>query len=248
MTQHRWPLLLALSLAGCAPSTQSPAAQPVPTALIEGGHLEGRWVHLDGQTFPLPEPPLAIAAQDNQVWAVYPYQLLVYRDGVPSQSLALPGLPTFVRVSPGVVVGLGSSLFRPDQGPLPYPALDAVAQGTATYWVNAQGLYLGSRRLLEGSFGRLLARGGQLAALSPQGRVQLWPSGDSFETRQPLIDALWPNDLYLLTAQGVLRYTPEGLRLGFLAGRFSAIASKGSDLLLLQDKQVIEVSAALEVR
>jgi hypothetical protein len=248
MTQHRWPLLLALTLAGCAPSAQNPASPPRPTALIDGGHLEGRWVYQAEQTFPLPETPLAVAAQGTQVWAAYPYQLLVFRDGVPSQSLALPGLPTFVRVSPGVVVGLGSSLFRPDQGQLPYPALDAVVQGTATYWVNARGLYLGSRLLLEGSFVRLLARGGQLAALSPQGRVQLWPNGDSFDLGQPLIDAIWPNDLYLLTPQGVARYSPGGLRLGFLGGNFLAIQSNGSDLLLLQERQVIEVSPTLEVR
>ena len=60
MTRPPWPLFLALTLAGCAPSAQNAADLSLPTALIEGGHLEGRWVYQEGQTFPLPEPPLAV--------------------------------------------------------------------------------------------------------------------------------------------------------------------------------------------
>lgn len=239
---------LALAAASCVPAPQVVSETPLSIQLFEGGYVEGRWAYQDQSTFPLPEPPMAVAALGDQLWAAFPYQLLLYREGIASQSLPLPGVPSFVRASPGLVVGLGSTLYRPDQGQLPYPALDAAAVGPATYWVNSQGLYQGSRRLIAGSFHRLLVRGEQLVALSPQGQIRLWPSEDTFQAEQPILDALWANDLYLLTPRGVTRYTPNGLWLGFLAGSFQAIQSHGPDLTLLAGRQVIRISPSLEVR
>lgn len=236
-------LALLLLLAGCAPATQGGAL-----LLVSGGTIEGRWVQLGLEQFPLPEAPLAADAAEGLLYAAFPYQLLLYRGVNLEQSLALPGVPTFVRATPKPIVGLGQQVFRPDQGVLPYPATDALAVGNNTYWTNGQELFLGNRSLAKGAFIKLLSSGDNLAALTQDGLVAFWPSQNRFSTNLTLTNGVWLRDLYLLSPQGVTRYSPNGLQIGFRAGTFEAIAADGDGLLLMQNQQILRLGPSLEAR
>lgn len=135
--------LALLLLAACVPLAAQPPLLPYPGGFARGGLLEGRFAGA------LPGTPLFLDANEEALYAAYPYQLWVLRERG-AESLPLPGLPRFLRASPKVAVGLGEAVWT-EAGLFPYPAQDA-AYGEALYWVGKGGLYRESALLQEGTF------------------------------------------------------------------------------------------------
>lgn len=219
-----------LWLAACAPQ---PATPPTSTPiLIEGGVVEGRVVRAGALQLALPSPTPWVARSGSTLLAAYPFQLLIYQDGLIQESQPLPGVPTFVRAKPLPLVGLEDRLFVPGLGTLPYKAKDALYTKEGVYWIDQQGLYLGRRLLAEGRFSFLAASeryvyafGREALRLPDNLRVPL-PAG--------VQAAVVQDDLYVLTSEGIYRLSPEGLQLGFRAGVYKGLETDGTYLYTLE--------------
>ncbi|AEV16091.1 hypothetical protein TCCBUS3UF1_10460 [Thermus sp. CCB_US3_UF1] len=193
---------LPLLLAACAPLQAQAPLLSYPGGFAQGGLVGGR--------FPaaLPGPPLFLDADGQALYAAYPYQLLVLREGR-LESLPLPGLPRFLRASPRLVLGLGNAVYT-EAGLLPYPALDGVLTEGGLYWVGREGLYLEGRLLRPGRFTQVVAWEGRVVAL---GEVALFlPEGQSQPLPEPPrkaqasacgVAALLGSRLYLVRPEGV---------------------------------------------
>ncbi|WP_018112507.1 hypothetical protein [Thermus igniterrae] len=167
------PLLL---LSACAPLQAPPPALPYPGGFVQGGLVAGRF------QVALPGTPLFLDANGNTLYAAYPYQLLVYREGR-LESLPLPGTPRFLRASPRLVVGLGEGVFT-EGGLLPYPAQDAALTEGGLYWVGREGLYLENTLLRRGRFQQVVALEGQVVALGEE--AFFFPEGQSLPLPHPV--------------------------------------------------------------
>ncbi|WP_135256115.1 hypothetical protein [Thermus caldilimi] len=160
------PLLALLS--ACAPLQATAPVLPYPGGFAEGGWVTGRF------SVALPGPPLLLDADQQSLYAAYPYQLLIYRDGH-WQSLPLPGIPQFLRAYSGkVVVGLGESVYM-EEGFLPYPARDAVWGQEGLFWVGERGLYRDTTLLRPGTFSQVVAWGTGVVALGQE--AYFYPEG-----------------------------------------------------------------------
>lgn len=159
--------LLAL-LSACAPLQAT-----APVLSYPGGFAEGGWV--TGRFFvALPGPPLLLDADQQSLYAAYPYQLLIYRDGY-WQSLPLPGIPRFLRASSGkVVVGLGEGVYTEEEF-LPYPARDAAWSHEGLFWVGEKGLYREATLLRPGAFPQVVALDTGVVALGQE--AYFYPEG-----------------------------------------------------------------------
>ncbi|GAA6756013.1 hypothetical protein Thermus77420_14890 [Thermus thalpophilus] len=165
------PLLILL--VACAPLRATPPALPYPGGFARGGLVEGRFQAI------LPSPPLFLDADREALYAAYPYQLLVLREGS-LESLPLPGVPRFLRASPRLAVGLGEAVWTPG-GLLPYPAKDAFLSDEGLYWVGQEGVYRERTLLQRGRYTQVVAWEGAVALgeeafFHPEGRTLPLPA------------------------------------------------------------------------
>lgn len=234
---------LAVTLAACAPQTGENASQP--SLLIAGGVVEGRWVRLGSQQFALPAVPTLAAADGNLVYAAYPFQLLVYRNGNLEDNIPLPGTPKFMQVRPRVVLGGDFGVFTPEGGRFAFPATDAINTGRTLYWVDGKALYAGNRKITDGSFSKIVGDDAYLLALTKR-EVYRVPEGVWFPLpAEPKAVAL-ADDLYLLAPEGIYQLSRSGLRVNFLAGAFSDLAADEQGVYALQGGQLIRLSFNLQ--
>lgn len=160
------PLLALLS--ACAPLQAAAPALPYPGGFAEGGWVTGRF------SVALPGAPLFLEADQNTLYAAYPYQLITYREGL-LQSLPLPGIPKFLRASSGkVLVGLGESVYT-EEGFLPYPARDAAWGQEGLFWIGEGGLYRDAILLRPGAFSQVVAWDTGVVALGRE--AYFYPEG-----------------------------------------------------------------------
>lgn len=236
-------LSLAATLASCAPHA---GATPLePTLLVAGGVVQGRWVRLGNQQFALPAAPALAAADGDLVYLAYPFQLLVYQNGSLRDSLPLPGTPTFMQVRPRVVVGGEFGLFTPEGGRFAFQASDAVNTGRALYWVDGKALYVGSRKITDGSFYKVVGDEGYLVALTKR-EAYRWPEGVWFPLpAEPKAVAL-AEDLYLLAPEGIYQLSRSGLVVHFLAGAFGDLAADAQGVYALQGGRLVRLSFNLQ--
>lgn len=229
----------------CAPKTQiAPAPAPLAPILIEGGVVEGRIVRAIGLQMALPNPPLVAARAGDKLFAAYPFQLLIYRDGFIHQSLPLPGVPSFVRARPLPLVGFEDRLFVPGLGTLLFRARDALHTPEGVFWLDDHGFNLDRRRLAEGRFTLLSASQRYVYAF---GR-EAFRHPDNLRIPLPgeVRAAVVLEDLYVLTAEGIHRLSLEGLRLGFRAGAFEGLKSDGVYLYTLQAGRLVTLQLDLD--
>ncbi|AEB12180.1 hypothetical protein [Marinithermus hydrothermalis] len=234
---------LGLALGACAPSLTQPTA---PSLLVPGGRIEGGWAVLERLTFPLAGPPLAADRSGGTLYAAYPFQLLAYREGQLVEALPLPGVPRFVRARPALVVGLEQGLFVPERGLLELPAQDAVRREDGVFWVGREGFWRGRARLVQGAFRAVAGNDRFVFALGET--AYRFPDGLTFPLPAGWRAAGLAEDLYLLTPEGVVRLSPEGLELDRLEGTFDALAVDASGVWLLAGNRVIRLSLSLEER
>jgi|AMFO01.1.fsa_nt_gi hypothetical protein len=220
------PLLVAV-LGACAPTTGSVAPK---TLLVPGGTIAGRWANLESQTFPLPSPPRFADTDGNTLYAAYGYELLVFRDGALWQSLPLPSPPRFLHARPQPVVGVREGVYLPGKGLFPYPALDARLKG-ALWWTDGDAWREGDR-LASGPFRLVVADDERVAFL---GGEAFFPGLSRFPLPKFRAAELYQN-LYLLTDQGVLAFSPGGVLLGKHPGIYDALAVDGRGVWLLQNQ------------
>ncbi|GLV48284.1 hypothetical protein TJA_14400 [Thermus sp. LT1-2-5] len=164
---------LLLLLAACAPLQATPPALPYPGGFARGGLVEGRFQAI------LPGSPLFLDADGEALYAAYPYQLLVLREGR-LESLPLPGIPRFLRARPRLAVGLGEAVWT-QGGLLPYPAKDAFLGDEGLFWVGQEGLYRERTLLHRGRYAQVVAWEGAVALgeeafFYPEGRTLPLPS------------------------------------------------------------------------
>ncbi|MFN3367863.1 MAG: hypothetical protein ACK4G4_00740 [Thermus sp.] len=167
------PLLVLLS--ACAPLQATAPVLPYPGGFAEGGWVTGRFL------VALPGPPLFLDADQESLYAAYPYQLLIYRDAH-LQSLPLPDVPRFLRASSGkVAVGFGDGVYT-EEGPLPYPARDAAWGKEGLFWVGEGGLYRETALLHPGAFSQVVAWDRGVVALGRE--AYFYPEGLSLPLPQ----------------------------------------------------------------
>ncbi len=221
-------LLLAGLLAACAPTT----SQPTPNViLIPGGTIRGRWVEWGTSRFPLPAPPLLAAANGDALYVAYADQLLFFRGGTFVESFRLSTPPRFLHAFPEAVVGLANELFVPGaKKRFPYPARDArVRKGV--WWTDGDAWY-GDRKLASGRFRIVVADDTRVAFL---GKEAFFPGIGRFPIPRFHAAALASN-LYLLTDEGLVAYTPTGLRIARRPGAYLALAARAGEVWVL-DRQ-----------
>ncbi|MDX2008275.1 MAG: hypothetical protein SFU83_23775 [Meiothermus sp.] len=213
--------------------------------LVEGGVLEGRQVRAFGLNVTLPSAPAALARNGEVLYAGYPFQLLIYRRGVVESSVQLPGIPRYIKAKPLPLVGLENGLFVPGQGLLSYPARDALNTRQGIYWLDNDGVNLERRRVVEGSFGLMAASDQAVYAFGREGvRVS---DGLRFPLPRPATAAVVQGDVYVASAQGIVRLNPDGLRLGSVDGVFSGLESDGTRLYSLRDGRLVTISLDLRL-
>lgn len=152
--------LLPLLLLACAPLGGEAPLLPYPGGFAQGGLVTGRF------QVALPGTPLLLDADGEALYAAYPYQLLVFREGR-LESLSLPGVPRFLRASPRPVVGLGEAVWAAGDL-LPYPARDAALTGEGLLWVGEGGLHRDRDLLRPGSFRQVVVWQGGVVALGEE--------------------------------------------------------------------------------
>ncbi len=232
-------VLLAGFLAACAPT----ASQPTPNViLIPGGTIRGRWVEWGASRFPLPAPPLLADASGDALYVAYADELLYFRDGTFVESFPLPTPPRFLHAFPEVVVGLANELFVPRaQKRFSYPARDArVRKGV--WWTDGDAWY-GDRKLARGRFRTVVADDTRVAFL---GEEALFPGIGRFAIPRFRAAALASN-LYLLTDEGLVAYTPTGLRVARRPGAYLAIAARAGEVWVLDRQgELIHLNPYLE--
>jgi hypothetical protein len=198
----RLALLPALGLlAACVPQAQGPLL-PYPGGFARGGLVEGRF------SLALPGTPLFLDASEEALYAAYPYQLLVYRESR-LESLPLPGVPRFLRASPGPVVGLEGGVWT-ESAFYPYPALDALLTEEGLYRVDSKGLYRDGTLLLPGAFRQVVAWEGWVVALGEEARF--YPEGPILPLPKPVRKAQAGTCGVVALLEELYLVRPEGLR------------------------------------
>ncbi len=234
---------LGLALGACAPRATQPSA---PSLLVPGGRIEGGWVILEHLTFPLAGPPLAADRAQDTLYAAYPFQLLTYQGDQLTEALPLPGVPRFVRARPALVVGLEQGLFVPGRGLIELQAQDAVRREDGVFWVGAGGFWRERTQITQGAFRAVVGNDRFVFALGKA--AYRFPDGLTFPLPARWRAAGLAEDLYLLTPEGVVRLSPEGLEVGRFAGAFDALAVDSSGVWLLTGDRVVRLSLSLEER
>lgn len=170
------PLPYLALLAACAPMGVAPQPLPYPGGFALGGLVTGRFQGV------LPGSPLFLDADGEALYAAYPYQLLVLKEGR-LESFPLPGVPRFLRAGARPIVGLGTGVWTPE-GLLPYPALDAFWSPEGLYWVDGEGLHRESALLQRGRFRQVVPWPGGAAALGQE--AFFFPEGRSIPLPHPV--------------------------------------------------------------
>lgn len=235
---------IPLVFTACAPQTIA-STQPSTPILIEGGIVEGRVARMNGSLLALPSRPLAIARSSELIYAAYPYQLLTYQNGLLQDTAPLPGVPTYIKAKPQLLIGFADKLFIPGRGTVEYKALDAINTKLGVFWLNDKGVHLERSRIAEGNFSFLAGNERYVYAMGREAlRLQ-----DSRRIALPNTPkaAMVLDDLYVLTQEGIYHLTLEGLRLGFTAGSFTGLESDGQRLYTLQDGKLVTLSLDLRV-
>lgn len=239
--------LLLLSLLGCVPQAgggQAPAADQ--TLLLSNGLIQGRTVRLRGLEFSLPGVPLVAATSGNRLYAGFPFQLLVYEQGQLENSLPLSSSPRFIKGWPGVVVGLEEGVYTPGRGLLRLreKALDALAVGDQIYWVDGKAFFGGSSLLSEGAYKLVAGDERRVMALTATSAF-IYPGGRSISLPEEPLAAVVVEELYMLGKKGLYRISASGLQIAFQPGDYSAIATDGETLSLLQDGRLVRFNLSL---
>ena len=238
MRARAW-LFLLLLLAACAPRPAGKA----PVLLVPGGRVVGAWAELDGG-FPLPGPPLLADRAGPRLYLAYPYELDVLEDGEPVATYDLPGVPRFLHARPEPVVGTPEGVFAPAGGFAPYPARDARRKDGRLFWTDGDA-HRDDERLFSGGFRQVVADRERVAFLGEEARFL---DGARFPL-PPFLKGELLENLYLLTEEGVLAYSPSGLELARVKGRFLDLAVDESGVyLLLPTGEVLALDLDLEVR
>ena len=232
-------LVLLLLLAACAPRQSAPGPK-AEVRLVPGGRIEGRWMDWRGQRFALPAVPLFVDAAGERFFAAYPFRLLVFGPGGRIGDLPLPGVPRFLHARPVPVVGTDGGVWIEGQSPWQVPAKDARWKGRL-YWING-GAHVDAELRFSGRFKAVVADDLKVAFLGEEARFL---SGEHFPLpafkKAELFD-----DLYLLTEDALLRYSPGGLLLDRRPGRFSDLAVDADGVWVLEDGQVLHLGFNLE--
>lgn len=215
-------LVLLAVLGACAPATVEEAAATV--RVVPGGWIEDRWVHLDGEVFALPAPPLDADASTSGLDVIYPYVWQRYgADGEPLARVDLPARARWIHARPLPVVGLENGLYTEAGGLRGYPAKDAALTEDGLYWSDGEALWRERERLLDGAFERVLVVADRVLALE-RDRGVYWPGEQEIELPTDWFAADAAADLYLLTPTGVVWLDAEGYELATYPGRFEQIA------------------------
>jgi hypothetical protein len=188
-------------LSACAPLAQAPLL-PYPGGFARGGWVEGRFA------VALPGPPLFLDADEKALYAAYPYQLLVYREGQ-LLSLPLPGVPRFLRAHPRPLVGLPGGIWT-EESFYPYPARDAVLTETGLYYVDAQGLHRERTLLRPGAFSQVVVWEGGVVALGEE--AYFYPEGRALPLPRPARKAQAGACGVVALLDGLYLVRPEGLK------------------------------------
>lgn len=196
------PLPYLALLAACAPLGGAGPALPYPGGFAEGGLVAGRF------QVALPGPPLFLDADKEALYAAYPYQLLVFREGR-LESLPLPGVPRFLRASPRPLVGLGPGVWSLERL-YPYPAQDAALTPQGLYWVGPAGLHLEETLLRRGRFSQVVAWGEGVAALGEE--ALFLPSGQTLPLPRPTRKAQASDCGVVALLDEVYLVRPEGAK------------------------------------
>ncbi|WP_117236819.1 hypothetical protein [Thermus sediminis] len=210
------PLAALGLLASCAPLLGPAPLLPYPGGFARGGLVEGRFV------VALPGTPLFLDADEGALYAAYPYQLLVFRDGLP-ESLPLPGVPRFLRASPRPVVGLDGGIWTKD-ALYPYPAWDAVLSETGLYYVNPRGFHREGSRLRPGAFRQVVAWEGGVVALGEE--AYFYPEGLALPLPRPARKAQAGACGVVALLDRLYLVRPEGLRALGAAEDFAVFGEK----------------------
>jgi hypothetical protein len=239
--------LLLLSLLGCAPQVgggQTPASEQ--TLLLSNGLIQGRTVRLKGLEFSLPGVPLVATTAGERLYVGFPFQLLVYEQGQLENSLPLSSSPRFIKGWPGVVVGLEEGVYTPGRGLLRLreKALDALVVGDQIYWVDGKSFFGGSSLLSEGAYKLVAGDERRVMALTAASAF-IYPDGRSISLPEEPLAAVVVEDLYMLGKRGLYRISASGLRIAFQPGDYSAIATDGESLSLLQDGRLVRFNLSL---
>ncbi len=244
--------VMLMVLSACAPAPAS--GEKTNVLLVAGGVVEGSWARLGSLQFALPGAPVVAAAKGDALFAAYPYQLLIYRGGVPEDSIPLSGVPRFIKVWPQLVVGLETtspyglseaSLFLPGKGTFPYAALDAVANHQGTYWLDGKALRFEDRVLEAGAFKWVVGDEDFVFAVSAKEMFSYPGSHRVSLPAEPQAVAL-AQDIYLLTKDGVYQLSRNGLMINFLKGSFTALAVDEKNVYLLENGRLVKATLSLE--
>lgn len=239
-------LLLGV-LTACVPQAgggQAPATDQ--TLLLSNGLIQGRTVRLKGLEFSLPGVPLVAATSGERLYVGFPFQLLVYVQGQLENSLPLSSNPLYLKGWPGVVVGLQEGLYTPGRGLLRLRerALDALAVADQLYWVDGKAFHAGSSTLAEGAYRLVAGDERRVMALSATSAF-IYPEGRSISLPEEPLAAVVVEDLYMLGRKGLYRISASGLQIAFQPGDYSAIATDGETLSLLEGGRLVRFNLSL---
>jgi len=232
-------LVLLLLLAACAPRPGTPAGE-AKVWLVPGGRVEGRWVDWRGQRFALPAVPLFVDAAGERFFAAYPFRLLVFGPSGRIGDLPLPGVPQFLHARPVPVVGTDGGVWIEGQSPWQVPAKDARWK-KHLYWING-GAHVNAELRFTGSFKAVVADEKHVAFLGEEARFM----NDVHFPLPAFKKAELYEDLYLLTEDALLRYSPAGLLLDRRPGRFSDLAVDADGVWVLEDGRALHLGFNLE--
>ena len=236
--------LLVLALASCAPVLQSQSRPSPAPLLVAGGLVQGGWANVDNEQFPLSGQPLAAAYASGRLYAAYPYQLQVYKNGTLEQSFSMTGTPTAIHTLPKPVVVMRQGLFLPGAGVFSYPAKDALSNSQGLWWVGRGGLWLGEKRIVQGEFQKVVGSDNIVIALG-RNQAAAYPSGERFPLPQGWLGVAFLKYLYVLTPTGVREFSKSGLELARTSGQFEAIRADGNGVWLLQGDRLLHLSLSL---
>ncbi len=237
MPRLRLLFALALALSACAPRAGKSEAEVL---LVPGGRIAGSWAEVAGESFPLPGAPLFADRAGPRLYLAYPYELLVYRGGALEKSVPLPGVPTFLHARPAPAVGTTAGVVVPGRAVPPYPAVDARWQN-GLWWTDGKA-HRDEVTLDPGPFRRVVADGERVAFL---GQEADFPGGARFPLPAFEDAELW-GGLYLLTEDGVVRYSPTGLPTDRRRGRYLDLAVDEKGVWLLDaDRRVVHLDFEL---
>jgi hypothetical protein len=240
----RWMVLLLLC-AACAPRTAPTEAEPAKPIALPGGVVEGRVARLPGSNVVLPETPKVASHKSGTLYVGYPFLLLVYEKGLVKNNVPLPGTPKFIRVNPSLVVGLDNAVVVDSQS-LNLKASDALLNREGLYWVDGKALYLNRAKIADGAYTALAGNDQFLYAFARNTALRL-PDNAQLALPATAKRAVLMDNLYVLSESGIYRLSPDGLQLGFRAGKFEGLEAEEGRLYTLEDGKLRVLDANLEV-